>query len=275
MSEFLPYAGANSVQEVIAGIHFQRSLGLGNVDRFLATVKPELTEFHRFNPIRLQEISLNVSDLSPNEPQKNQPNPASGFEFISLGHDGKPERVIRYIPGNLTAHFTKYNGWKNILPASLRYLRELVLVRLDLETNPVAAISLRFIDKYTYTGNSDEACPQFLFRSNTSHIAAHCFRTRGAWHCNTGWFEEELEKWRTLNQLNIENRIIDGSAVVTIDHSGTCYLQSPRKSTAEIDSTSVPEAGFEGILNKLHARNKSILQGILQDDMLQRIGVMI
>ena len=271
MGEFLPYAGANSVQEVIFGVHFQNPRGLEDIDQLIAVARTELPEFHQFNPIYPLDVGVDISSTGIGVLPVTQPS-SNGFEFSVLGQDKKPEQTVRYTRGLFTAHFTKYNGWNNVLPACLRYARKLVLGRLDLAANPVVAVSLRFIDTYTYTGDKNEACAQFLFKRDTSHIAAHCFATKGAWHSNIGWFETGLEDNRILNQLNIENRVTDENAVVTVDHNGVCHFQSPRESIPEIDGASVSEANLEGILNKLHAGNKLVLQSILLDDMLQRIG---
>ena len=273
MGEFLPYAGANSVQEVVVGVRFQHSRGLENVDRLMTVAKSELTEFNQFDLIYPLDISVDISRIGNNVSQVTPPNSASGFEFSRLGHDGKLEQAIRYARGVLTAHFAKYNGWENVLPTSLRYLKQLVLEKVDLKANPVTVISLRFIDTYTYTGDKDESCAQFLFKRNAPYIVANCFETKGAWHSNTGWFEAAPGGGKILNQLNIANRIAGENAVVTVDHDGTVDLKSPRKSLQEIDGDSVPETGLEGILNALHSGNKRILQNILLDDMLQRIGV--
>ena len=271
MGEFLPYAGANSVQEVIFGVHFQQPQGLGNTDQLLTVAKTELPEFHQFNLTHSLDIGIDIPSSGIGTLSLAPP-PGNGFEFFLLGHDKKPEQIVRYTRGLFTAHFAKYSGWNNVLPASLRYVRKLVLGRLDLAANPIVAVSLRFIDTYTYTGDRNEACAQFLFKRNTPYIVAHCFETKGAWHSNIGWFEVGLEDDKILNQLNIENRITDGNVVVTADHNGVCQFRSPRKSIPEIDD-SASGTGLEGILNKLHAGNKSVLQSILLDDMLQRIGV--
>lgn len=272
MGGFLPYAGANSVQEVIFGVHFQQPQGLGNIDQLMAATKTELPEFQQFNPIYLLDLGVDISSTGIGVSPVPQPS-SNGFEFSILGQDKKPERTVRYARGLFTVHFAKYNGWNNVLPASLRYVRELALGKVDLAANPVVAVSLRFIDTYTYTGDKNEACAQFLFKRNTSYIAAHCFETKGAWHSNIGWFDARLEDCKILNQLSIENRITDENAVVTADHNGVCQFRSPRESIPEIDGASASGAGLEGILNKLHAGNKLVLQSILLDDMLQRIGV--
>lgn len=272
MGEFLPYAGANSVQEVIFGVHFQQPQWPGNVEQLMVVAKTELPEFNQFNPVHSLDIGVDTLHTSIGGLSVAS-SPSNGFEFsLLVGHDKKPEQTVRYARGLLTAHFAKYSGWNNVLPASLRHLRKLVLGKSDLAANPVVAVSLRFIDTYTYAGDKNEACAQFLFKRDTPYIAARCFETKGAWHSNTGWFEAESGDDKILNQLSIGNQITDENAVVTVDHNGVCHLQTPRKSIPEIASASALGAGLEGILNKLHTGNKLVLQSLLLNDMLQRIG---
>lgn len=274
MGEFLPYAGTNSVQEVVAGIHFQQSQERESAKDLIDAVKPELTEFQQFNPIHAVGLLMDMSSSGDGWLHLTPPGSPSGFEFSRVGHDGTPEQTIRYARGDLTARFTKYSGWENVLSASLRYLRGVVLEKkTDLDQKPVTSISLSFVDTYTYTGNRDESCAQLLFKSNAPHIAPHCFEAKGRWYSNTGWLETEMESGQTKNQLYIENRIAGESAVISIQHNGVFTLLSPRTSIPEIDSVEDPEAGLEEILNRLHAGNKSVLRSILLDDMLQRIGV--
>lgn len=270
MGEFLPYAGANSVQEAIIGVHFQNEWGLGPIPKFIESLKPHLPEFTRAQPIQVAEISIDASNQNAMPSQGRAQYQQVGFEFSRVASDGSQEQAIRYMPGLLTAHFSKYRSWESALSASLRHMTSLILPALDLKMNPINAISLRYIDKYTYTGDSAEAHAGLLFNPDNRHISEQCFSAGSSWHCHTGWFEEEQGYSKTLNQLNVSSQIINESAVVTIDHNEVCRLHTPRKTAQELVEK---RPGLQPVLEELHTKNKLLLQDILLDDMLQRIGL--
>lgn len=270
MGEFLPYAGANSIQEAVIGAHFQNEWSLGNLPEFIEGLKSRLPEFPRAKPIHVAEISIDASNQNAMPSQGGTQYQAVGFEFSRVAADGSQEQAIRYMPGFLTTHFLKYRSWKSALSVSLRHTAGLILPALDLKKNPISAISLRYIDKYTYTGDSEEAHAGLLFNPDNRHIAKQCFSAGASWHCHTGWFEEDQGYSKTLNQLNVSGQIINENAVVTIDHNEVCYLHTPRKTVRELVNM---KPGLRPVLEELHTKNKLLLQNILLDGMLKRIGL--
>lgn len=270
MGEFLPYAGANSVQEAIIGVHLKNEWALGDPLKFIEEVKPHLPEFPRAKPIQVAKISIDATNQNVVSSQGEAQYRPVGFEFSCVAPDGSQEQAIRYMPGLLTIHFSKYKSWESVLSASRRHLAEFFLPSLNLKTNPIRAISLRYIDKYTYTGDSEEARAGLLFKPNNRYISEQCFEVGPSWHCHTGWFEEESGHSKTLNQLNASGQVVNESAVVTIDHNEVCYLHELRKTIEDLVNT---RPNFESTLESLHRKNKLLLQNILLDDMLRRIGL--
>ena len=269
--EYLPYSGTNSIQEAVVALHFRESVSSEVVRRAQHTAQTELkSAFPHFKEVhQVQEIKVNPGGFSA------EPGPVrlAGFECSKIRADTKPARVLRFLDDMLTVNFLEYQDWQTTLQCSLKYIG-IVLASVPLETNPVQAFSLRYIDRYTFNGPPHKSSTRKLFRDGTAYIVPRCFSVGPLWHCNSGWFEERDEGNRILNQLNVSSTMVDSVATSTVDHNAVWQLRVPRQTTESLFGPSSGEkTSCKGALTLLHEHNVQILRDMLLPDMLKKIGM--
>ena len=143
---------------------------------------------------------------------------------------------------------------------------------LPLDQNPVIALGLRFVDRYTFDGPPDDARAELLINSRSPHVASQIFEAGSAWHCNTGWFDPDQTD-RILHNLNMASNLVDLSSTVTIEHQATVFLGAPRQSFQTLFDPPGGQTGLMTALDNLHEANKDILKEILLPAMLEKIGL--
>lgn len=271
MSDYLPYSGAHSIQEAVIAIHFLGRFSPDEVRQARDTARnelknmlPRLNEHHQVQEIKIEQGRLSQASGEPR---------LMGFELSKVRADAKPARVLRLLENMLTVNLLEYRDWETTIKDSLSYVR-IVASSLGLTTNPVQAFSLRYIDRYTYAGSSDEPHAGMLLRKDNVYMAPRCFKGGSLWHCHSGWFDTLYTGDRILNQLNTGSAIVDGVSTVTIDHNAICQLLAPRQSTDSLFDSSVGiKSGIESVLNRLHDENGNILRDMLLPEMLDNIGL--
>ena len=274
MGKYLPYSGEHSIQEAVISIHFVNVFDPKVIGRARHTAEVGLKDvFSQFNSIQIQEIKINRNPPPSDLQNPNEPSRLGGFEFKKVKADAKPARVLRFIDKALTMHFLEYNNWKTTLGDGLKHIR-VVLPELNLVENPITAFSLRYVDRYTFDGRSDEPRAEMLLQRGNVYIAAQCFDSGSFWHCHSGWFDPLKDGSRILNQLNVGSALVDTVPTATISHNAICSLKWPRQSVESLFQPSLDSAmGIENMLGYMHERNGSILKKLLLPEMLERIGM--
>ncbi len=274
MGEYLPYAGTNAIQEATIAVHFRGDFVASAVERARANAIEDLKDaFPRSNDIRMAEIKIDNETQNIVAQGGNTPSGLVGFELLKVKADGAPARVLRLVKDILAVNFLVYESWSTTLLHSLQYMRS-VLSHMNLEENSITAFSLRYIDRFTFDGDPKDAHAGLLLRNGNAYMAAHCFESEAFWHCHSGWFESNSKYFRILNQLNIGSAMVDQAPTITIDHNGICQFSTPRQSIDSVFSPSTgKELGVEGVLNRLHGQNGTILGSLLLENMLTHIGM--
>ena len=225
---------------------------------------PRLNEHHQVQEIKIDQGVLSQTTGEPR---------LVGFDLSKVRADAKPARVLRLMDNNITVNFLEYSNWNTTLSDSMTYI-QLLLSFINLTINPVSAISLRYIDRYTYDGPSEEPNAGMLLQRDNAYVAPYCFEGGSLWHCHTGWFEMLSTTDRILHQLNVGSAIVDQASTVTIDHNAILQLRAPRQSIDSFLEISVEkDSGIRSVLNRLHGENGNILRNMLVADMLQEIGL--
>jgi uncharacterized protein (TIGR04255 family) len=272
MGEYLPYSGANSIQEAVVALHFRDMVAAEAVRRALNTAQAELKgAFPHFRDIYQvrEEVQIGQGGVSA----KSGPARLAGFECSKVRADAKPARVLRFLDNMLAVNSLEYRNWQTTLKDSLDYIR-IVLSSVPLATNPVQAFSLRYIDRYTFDGPPNEPHAALLFRDGNAYMAPRCFNVGPSWHCHSGWFEPHPAGNRILNQLNIGSAMVDSVSISTIDHNAIWQLRVPRQTIESLfESSSGENTSLKDALDFLHNRNGAILRDMLLSDMLEKIGM--
>ena len=269
---YLPFAGDHSIQEAVVGIHFREMPAPEVVRQARDTTQAELAEcLPKAQEIHREQIKL-VRKGQDFVPQDSISPRLVGFERSRVKADGTPAEVLRFLENTVTVSFLEYPGWKVALGDSLDYLRK-VLSPLNLTANPVAAFSLRYIDRYTFDGPDDGACAEKLLRQENAYITPYSFSAGSFWHSHSGWLDTHEKGGRMLNQVNVGSALVDQASTITIDHNAICQLKAPRQSMATIFQSSDNTLGIEEVMSFLHGRNVTLLCDMLQPTMAEKIGL--
>ena len=273
MSEYLPYAGLHSIEEAQVALHLQHEFDQQEIAPARASVEADLKDvLPRSAELRGGSITVELSSLEASVRPGAVPSNLAGFQFSRVRGDGKPAEVLQLSGNLLSVTVSEYTGWNKVRDDGIKYIMA-ALASLSLEGNPVMAISLQFIDRYTFNGNYKDAKAALLFVKSNEYLSARCFSAGPLWHCHNGWFDVDGADGRVLNQLNIASGLVDQASTVTIDHQATFHLSTPRQSLEALLNPSGEGLGLHVVLDTLHDKNKSILRDILQPETLAKIGM--
>jgi uncharacterized protein (TIGR04255 family) len=274
MAEYLPFHERHSIQEAQINILFPGPFDRQDIEETRGFAQAELSAvLPRSSEARGGAIRIDLTDPTSPALLEARQSDLVGFRFSKVQGNGLPARVLQLEGNTLSVSFLDYQSWAAAIQDALGYLRP-VLNSLPLKLNPVIAFSLRFIDRYTYTGNPKEARAELLFEQGNPYIASHTFDAGPTWHCNTGWFDDGIqEDDQVLHNLNVTSNLVELSSTVTIDHHATRHLGAPRDTLVALFAPSGGAIGLVDALESLHDRNKSILGQALLPEMLARIGI--
>ena len=275
MAEYLPFQNKHSIQEAQIGIQFLGQFDRQSIETTRGLAQAELSEMlPRTGEVRGGSLRIDMTDPTSPSPLGSMQSDLVGFLFSKVQGNGQAARVLQLADNALSISFLDYDSWRAARIDALRYLRP-VLTSLPLNQNPAVAFSLRFIDRYTFSGNPGDARADLLFVKETPYIAPQTFAAGPTWHCNTGWFDTQIEEEndRILHNLNVASSLVDLSSTVTINHHTIRYLSSPRHSAEVMLESDNRAISMVDALDDLHELNKNILKNLLVPEMLTRIGV--
>ncbi len=275
MVEYLPFQGKHSIQEAQISLLFLGRFERPDIESTRASTEAELRDILPISAeVRGGSLQIDITNPSSPSPVGSMSSDLVGFRFSQVQGTGQQARVLQLTENVLSASVMDYESW----PEARDYVSRCfvtVLRSLPLNRTPVTGFSLRFIDRFTFSGLPSEARAELLFVKENPHMTAHVFKAGHTWHCNTGWFDTTIGTGgdRVLHNLNVSSQQIDLSSAVIIDHNATVHLETPRQSMAALWGPPLGELALVDALDILHDQNKGILRGILLPDVLSRIGM--
>ena len=274
-AEYLPFNDKHSIQEAQISILFLGSFERQAIEVSRGITLAELSDaLPRATEVRGGSFNIEINESQARLQSGAMPSELVGFELSRLKANGQRARVLRLEDNILSVSLMDYVRWQSTREYASRCLST-VLTSLPLHQNPVVAIRLRFIDRYTFSGDPRRAEADLLFNRESPHITLHSFRAGDKWHCNTGWFDTSLfeDNGRVLHNLNVTSSLVDLSSTVTVDHHATRYLGWACHSVEALLETSNRAIGMIDALDKLHDQNKKVLKELLRPEILAKIGI--
>ena len=271
MAEYLPFADKHSIQEVQISLVFPSNFEQQAIATARGVAQAQLSESL---PRSAEVISgaIQIDLLNPDEPvQRNISSSSAGFQFAKVQGNAQPAQTVALTGNVFSLSFFEYESWIQTRKDADLYASTIISA-LPLIQNPVIAFGLRFIDRYTFNGLPEQAAARLLMNPKSPYTAPQIFDAGSAWHCNTGWFEDDTDD-RILHNLNIASNLVDLSSTVTIDHQATVHLGAPRQSPQSLFTPPSGQTALTTALDDLHQRNKEILQEVLLPEMLEKIGL--
>lgn len=270
MTSYRPASGQHAVEQAIIGVRIFQSASDADYQNAV-TKAAELAVEHslpgrmQLDPMSLvfgrQVIShgfVNANELMP------------GTLFQRVNSDGTMAEELTIERGAVTYRTRSYKRWKDVQNIVDGIVSPVVSILAQGDINQVAVIELRCVDRFTSDVNTYPRLSE-LVRNEARHVTSNLLNSESQLHIHSGWFEDATEDGRTLINLNID--VIDqssGSRDATI-------LQSISRHSSEAGSYFERGECFgECILlnfNELHSKDKSLLAGVLTDELQSQINL--
>lgn len=189
-----------------------------------------------------------------------------GIQSAIVRPNGTPIWALRLHGVDLTVECSTYTRWADIWGKARGYLeRAFALVKRHQPDVHILEVNLAVADAFV-TDDHDYLANE-LFRAG-GFLGDGFLSRGGSWHCNTGWFDEEPV--RVLHALNIQ---------ATGRRDGAGKPKGPYRFTVMHSqrASNLGDFPFEKVSplvsDVLHENNKSVLQSVVSDEMLKRIGL--
>jgi uncharacterized protein (TIGR04255 family) len=273
MARYLPFAGRNSIVEMNIGIQFASPFDQ-RIGESIEAIKAEFAaEFPKFDPLQMQMITINFGVQQFPMGGTNATPTVGGFNLTKAKADGSVARVLRVMSNVLSVHFLEYSSWKETKPQAISYVTRCLEKLAVLDRNPAIAILLRYIDRFTFDGAPQDAKANTLFRSDTKFVASRILDSGYQWHSNSGWFEPLVGASLVLNQLNVASAMTQTTVSVVVDHNSVYSIPKPYGSVAELTQGNGDQLSLEAVLDLQHRANADLLKNLLNQEMLDTIGL--
>jgi len=269
MAEYLPFAGKNAIAEMSVGLQFQLPFDSKIGDSIEAIKKEFAEDFPKVDPVQQFTLSVGTPFSPPSLPN---PQGAVGFVLTKLKPDSSPARTLRAMGNSLSIHFMEYESWQQTKGLAIAYFEKCLRLIGALEKNGAVAIFMRYVDRFTFDGEPQAANAKLLFREGSKFLPSVIFESGDLWHSNSGWYELLVDETKTLINLNVTSAT-QPTVNITIDHTNIYPLSRPCNSSVELFRGSQDQHPLPKIFDRQHFANTVILKNLLNEKMLDTIGL--
>jgi uncharacterized protein (TIGR04255 family) len=271
MGEYLPFAGRNAIAEMSMAIQFALPFDqqIGTAEE---AIKAEfLAEFPKFEPVQMFTLNIGVQQFATGG---GNPAPTlNGFNLTKTKSDATPARVLRAIANVVSMHFFEYISWKETRPQGIGYITRCLKKLAIMERNPATSVLLRYVDRFTFDGAAEDATAGKLFRPDNKFVPSNLLDRGYQWHCNSGWFEPLVGDAPAFNQLTITSNMIKTAVGVSLDHNSIYNLPKQFNSLVELTHGTNEHPALGEIFDRQHNVNANLLRNLLNQKMLDTIGL--
>lgn len=268
MGHYSPAAGAHAVEQAVVGI---RLFQLADQQAYqsaidvAAALSDELPGRMQIDPMALafgrQAITHGYVTQAQMEP---------GFLFQRVRPDGSTEHELTIERGAITYRTHAYQRWSDVVRILQEVLCPVAAALSGEDLSIVSVIELRCIDRFNQEGEGPTPL-RALVRNDSKLIPAWLLDLTELAHCHCGWFHNQTDDGRYLLNFNL-----DLAEIVAGQRSAT-LLQVISKQAVPgkgFFSSSLPfnDAIIE-VFSELHSLDKSLLAGIITEEMQDRIGL--
>jgi uncharacterized protein (TIGR04255 family) len=266
MAGFLPFAGKNSVVEAALGLQFVQPLSPLIGPSFDALQREFIADFPKFEKLQMLQFNLGVA-----QPAEAHTAMVGGFNATRVRGDGNPSRAFRGANNVISLHFFEYSHWNETKAIGLGlFVRCLKLLGIPSAQNPIVAITLKFVDRFTFDGPADMASASQLLKQETRYVSKEIFDVQIPWHVNTGWSEPLLGEKIGQHQLLVQGAK-DLNSFIMVQHNISFSVLPFLTVVEETDGRKEPL--LEEIFDAQHQSNVLLLKNMLTDEMCGAIGL--
>lgn len=200
---------------------------------------------------------------------------AVGWTFERFAPDGRPARSLMLTPTTLAVTLHAYTRWEDAYASATELMRPF-LPLIAVSTGGFSVLGLQYMDAFRITGEAQAFRADMLLRRNSDFLPASVFERSSLWHAHHGYFTELHDQSPAKRRLTVVNTdLIDEgqSRTLRILTMHRTMFDPPLADVEQLyagDDTQVHAA-----MHKMHDENKHVLRSLLNDAMVQRVGLSI
>lgn len=182
----------------------------------------------------------------------------------------KPKWILRIQANTISLTCQVYTCWDEVWTFAKKYF---ALIFKELDDYSLMKMVVEYLDEFHIADVRTNKWIEELFRPETVYIPRFIYDINDPWHTHNGFITEEKngdKSRRTINAINInfvKNDMSGGALGMQTQHASSFYLAK------KIDLDTLED--IENVMVHNHNQNKSILNQILTDEMLNKIGLKI
>lgn len=269
MTTYRANSASHSVEQAVVGI---RLLEDADEHAFLEAVETaaQLQElFDLPGRVEADPMALMFGRQSVSQGYRSAPSDMKpGMIFQRVNRSGAMESELTVERSAVTFRTRDYTRWSDMQKFISGLLAPVTTSLCKGETRQIAVVELRCIDKFVASVSSPKLSE--LINENSRLVAQLLKSKAELLHSHIGWFENESAYGRTLVNVNIDLSENQSKRVASI-------LQVVSKQSNGAKATYLSRKSIQGalvqILDELHLRDKAILGNILNDSLIQAIGL--
>ena len=268
-----PISTANAIDEIAFVVLFKENFDRSTIEKIKELHSSLSAELTHIEPIKVMQVKVD-SAAGESSTAFSQ---LSGYKLFkpSITKQGRFDWSLIVEGNNIVVGCSAYSRWNEVWPKARGFLEQAV-TRIHGSGNAVVEIGFQCVDRFKtdIRSEADYHVDQ-IFNSDSSFLTRAVFeKNQVAWHVHQGWFVESADSLRTgLVNLNISTNLAD-MHITTINHVvKTKRTDGALVDTGELFNSDLSNSYIDLVINRAHSLNKEILLNLLNEDMLQKIGL--
>lgn len=201
-----------------------------------------------------------------------RPAQAVGWTFERFAPDGRVDRSLMLTPTTLAMTLHSYTRWDEVYATAAALMRPL-LPLIAMSSGGFTVFGLQYVDIFRVTTDPAAFHADMLLRRNSPLVPASVFERNSLWHAHHGYFTDiaQAPARRKLTVINTDLIDENGSRQVRILSMHKTIFSAPLSDTEQLYAGDNPP--LQAALHDMHDENTALLRTLLNDDMLERIGL--
>lgn len=159
-----------------------------------------------------------------------------------------------------------YSRWNEVMPQAVSDMLKLIS---EIEENKISAIILQVTDAFRL--EVGETAFVDTLNSKSEYLPSNILELGDVlWHVHQGWFDADLKVCgnKVLNRLNIN--VLDN-----INHQREIQIEHfvEQRLASSVECSTVTEVFLKDMFNSSHAKNKSLMVGLLHEAMQIKVSL--
>lgn len=262
-----PYAKTHAIQNAVFVLEWKEQL----TEKQIADVKGLATKFRNLGlgetiPMPLLEIKFDKVDAAG---KVQSDSGLGGFSFTRQPVAAGPSRSVAIARPHCAIGVPDYTRWDQVFADVKEYLK--VVLNEIAPSRPLAAISLQYIDVFTWLDDPDELNLSEVFRAN-KYVPPVVLEQKNLWHLHQGYKSAQIEEpiqHARVDNINIDVADLPGDKrAIQVTAAHQAILEKPlwQANGKNWDA-------LISLFQNLHINNKQIVMDLLTTEVCDKIGL--